>query len=61
MIDKYCRKSEPLGYKEEPTSYHVWICKFLTYSVSKRNVKAFLYISINRGWISEFSTPFHDF
>ena len=61
MIDKYCRKSGPLGYKEELTSYHVWICKFLTSSVSKRNVKAFLYRSINRGWISEFSTPFHDF
>ena len=39
MIDKYCRKSGPLGYKEELTCYHVWICKFLTCSVSKRNVK----------------------
>ena len=61
MIDKYCRKSGPLGYKKELTSYHVWICKFLTSSVSKRNVKAFLYRSINRGWISEFGTPFHNF
>ena len=41
MIDKYCRKSGPLKYKEELTSYHVWICKFLTCSVSKRNVKDF--------------------
>ena len=31
MIDKYCKKSRPLGYKEELTSY----------SVSKRNVKDF--------------------
>ena len=41
MIDKYCRKSGPLKYKEELTSYHVWICKFLTCNVSKRNVKDF--------------------
>ena len=41
MIDKYCRKSGPLKYKEELTSYHVWISKFLTCSVSKRNVKDF--------------------
>ena len=41
MIDKYCRKSGPFKYKEELTSYHVWICKFLTCSISKRNVKDF--------------------
>ena len=45
MIDKYCRKSEPLGYKEELTSYHVRICKFLTCSVSTRNVKDFFFTS----------------
>ena len=47
MIDKYCRKSGPLGYKEELTCYHVWICKFLTCSVSKRNVKYFFYVHQN--------------
>ena len=41
MIDKYCRKSGPLEYKEEVKLYHIWICKFLTCSVSKRNVKDF--------------------
>ena len=41
MFDKYCRKSGPLEYKEELMSYHIWICKFLTCSVSKRNVKDF--------------------
>ena len=41
MIDKYYRKSGPFKYKEELTSYHVWICKFLTCSISKRNVKDF--------------------
>ena len=45
MIDKYCRKSGPLGYKVELTFYHIWICKFLTCSVSKRNVKDFFYTS----------------
>ena len=29
MIDKYCKKSGPLVYKEELTSYHIWIYKFL--------------------------------
>ena len=45
MIDKYCRKIGPLEYKEELTFYHTWICKFLTCSVPKRNVKFFLCIS----------------
>ena len=47
MIDKYCKKSRPLGYKEELTFYHIWICKFLTCSVSKRNVKHFFYVYLN--------------
>ena len=38
-------KSGPLRYKEELTSYHVWICKFLTCGVSKRNMKDFFYTS----------------
>ena len=45
MIDKYCRKSGPLGYKEELTSYHVRICKLLTCSVSTGNVKDFFFTS----------------
>ena len=47
MIDKYCRKSGPLGYKEELKLYHIKICKFFTCSVSKRNVKHFFYVYLN--------------
>ena len=47
MVDKYCRKSGPLGYKEELKLYHIWICKFFTCSVSKRNVNHFIYVYLN--------------
>ena len=47
MIDKYCRKSGPLGYKEELKLCHIWICKFFTCNVSQRNVKHFFYVYLN--------------
>lgn len=45
VINEYCNSKEPVDIEEEISFYHVWICRILTCTVSKKNVKHFFCIA----------------